>query len=187
MNRKVYAIINMRTDRNVQKPCLMTGEARPSEKDYNNSVLHNAAAGDYRFVTEAERTLLNDSGKYVTVRGDAAIFPRRALARRALVKIKGTDWARRQGVDNIRIVEIGEFQRDVRPVKHWNIVRKHRLKGRMPNGKARAWNTDNYAYNTGFSLRSKARKEAKILTESFNRNASMQHQYKFIAVPVYAD
>ncbi|UFI08401.1 hypothetical protein [Stenotrophomonas phage vB_SmaS_P15] len=130
-------------------------------------------------IPEAKR---EDSGT-TNLRGNAeerrtyGAVSRRALARRLRDKLQasiGTYW-------NIKIIEVGDFSRETRPVKHWNIERKRRLRGTRE-----AWVADTAPYLRGYEVREQARADAKAQQDSWNDSDSDRYEYRFTAVPVYA-
>lgn len=103
---------------------------------------------------------------------------RRAVARRIRDSLQasiGTYWS-------IRIIEVGDFGRETRPVKHWNVERLYRPKVK---GKQQPWELSPTPYLTGIALRQDARAQARALNKNYNSDAAFR-QYKFRAVPVYA-
>lgn len=102
---------------------------------------------------------------------------RRAVARRIRDSLQasiGSYWS-------IRIIEVGDFSRETRPVKHWNIERKRRLRGTRE-----AWVADTAPYLRGYEVREQARADAKAQQDSWNDSDSDRYEYRFTAVPVYA-
>lgn len=172
-NRKRYIIINMKPQTlGCGKPVILAGG--------EDCVLADSGE-DHAILTREEALPLRD--KY-GMSYNGAVFARRAVARRALRKIRALDrsWVRENG-EHLRIVEIGEFKRDVRPVKHWNIESKYRKRGKVL-GRARPW-IESGVWSRGIQLREEARKIAADLTESHKTDGL--HEIKFRAVPVYAD
>lgn len=103
---------------------------------------------------------------------------RRAVARKVRDKLQasvGPYWS-------IRIIEVGDFGRETRPVKHWNVERKRRLRGTRE-----AWVADTTPYTRGYEIREQARTDARDLQRSWNEEATGDRfEYRFTAVPVYA-
>lgn len=116
------------------------------------------------------------------------VIARRARARKILAAANADASTWGYGY-SFRIIEVGDFERNVRPVKHWNIERSHRnvdangkkVKVLGPWSKPVLW-------TTGYPLREEARAEAKALTELYAGYAvTTGEQFKFTVVPVYAD
>ncbi|WWO60283.1 hypothetical protein [Xanthomonas phage SB4] len=176
-NRKRYIIINTRPELNgYGKPVILAGGEDRVIADVGE---------DHAILTREEALPLRE--KY-GMSYDGAVFARRAVVRRALRKIRALDrgWVRENG-EHLRIVEIGEFSRNVRPVMHWNIERKYRRRSSnllSHKSKPGPWSQPDQ-WQRGEPLRETARAQAKRLTESFKDDPT--YQFKFTAVPVYAD
>lgn len=171
-NRKRYIIINTNTQPGKLPTILSGGEDTVIGETHEEHAL----------LTTEECKAMAD--KYDRGWHTPAVFSRRAVVRRALQKIRALDsrWSRNHA-EHLRIVEIGEFKRDVRPVKHWNIESKYRKRGKVL-GRARPW-SESGVWSRGIQLREEARKIAADLTESHKTDGL--HEIKFRAVPVYAD
>lgn len=106
-----------------------------------------------------------------------ALITRRAAARRLVQVLRE---ARTHGHDQYKLIEVGEFKREVKPVKHWNIERSYR-----DVGKGNKWVHDTMPYARGIQLREDARQIAARYQQEYNA-ALPTRQYKFRAVAVYA-
>jgi hypothetical protein len=134
------------------------------------------------------KTLLSDkarSERAAIMNSDVFGFiNRRAPARRIVA------WMNRVKVHNrsdFKLLEVGEFPRVVKPVKHWDIVRQHRNVD--ANGKALTKWTAPVLWITGIAVREEARARAGGYTTEWNRDAGeagLSEQFKFKAVAVYA-
>lgn len=109
---------------------------------------------------------------------------RRAAARairRAF--INADQWGRPNREEFFRIIEIGDFKREVRAVKHWNIecnIRKTLVGGKP--GKWMGYNT----HHVGIPTREDAREKCAYLSEVSNYGDPL-FEYKYRAVPVYVE
>ncbi|QVR48675.1 hypothetical protein [Stenotrophomonas phage BUCT609] len=181
-NRKAYIIGAFRTDRGVTK--LSDVLWHSTVQRYNNESHPTESVSGARLLTMSDKLKSRD----VILNTNYGVILRRAHARKILAAAQqdaGT-WGR--GI-SFRIIEVGEFDRTVRPVKHWNIERQHRnvdatgqkVKVLGPWSKPVLW-------TTGYPLREEARAEAKALEEMYaGYVVSVGEQFKFTAVPVYAD
>lgn len=108
-----------------------------------------------------------------------ALITRRAPARRIVQLMRER---RVHGHDQFKLLEVGDFNRNVRPVKHWNIFRSKRL-----IGKGNKWEHDVMPYARGIKLRDEARTEAAGYTDQWaSRFGAATYEYKFTAKAVYA-
>ncbi|WKC56452.1 hypothetical protein [Stenotrophomonas phage c9-N] len=175
--RKFYIIVNTGTKESPLDVALAGSE---------DSVVHVECTG-FTESTDAHNALIAEAN--IERQGDpAAIWPRRAAARRALAKLRTTDWAADYGPENLKIVELGGFNRTTQPVKHWNIERSmlavNKDGSRIPGEK---WDPF-VLWETGLPLREEARERAKELTEmSAYHVESFGVQVKYRAVPVYVE
>lgn len=107
-----------------------------------------------------------------------ALITRRAAARAIVRRMNNL---RIHGRDDFKLLEVGEFDRTVTPVKHWNIERQYRTAKGNWGGKD--------VWKRGVKLRAEAREIARKLEQSWNyevRGMGVLLIYKFRAVPVYA-
>lgn len=112
-----------------------------------------------------------------------AVITRRAAARRIVQHLKATKY---HNHDEFTLIEIGVFNRTVRPVSHWNVMRQYRtVDGR---GKAGKW-TEPTEWDTGNATREEARSIAATRLEEHQQPGRLlsTERAKFTVVPVYAD
>lgn len=113
-----------------------------------------------------------------------AVITRRAAARRIVQHLKATKY---HNHDEFSLIEVGVFNRTVRPVSHWNVMRQWRtVDGRgKPLGK---WSAPT-EWDTGNATREEARSIAAARLEEHQKPGRLlsTERVKFTVVPVYAD
>lgn len=106
------------------------------------------------------------------------LVTRRAAARRIMQILKDT---RYHSHTEFTVIPVGEFKREVKPVKHWNIERQYRV--RRDGGKPGKYSAPD-VWSRGIKLREGARKQADELNKAHAEDPT--YQFKFRAVAVYA-
>lgn len=144
------------------------------------SVASSAAGGriEYRTVSDLAR----DGVTIHTVTQaemPLMVFHRRAGARAALKALRTVMMPKVLG--DTRVVEYGTIEKEVRPVKHWRVLSRHR-----PKDKSAGWSE--FTQIDSSDLRKGARDIIATMkaADMANRD-NIRNLYQYRAVPVYAD
>lgn len=127
---------------------------------------------------------IGDRVKRSPVGIDYALITRRAAARR-IVQLLNEQ--RILGRSDYKLTEIGVFDRSVRPVSHWNVMRQYRNVD--AHGKALTKWGSPIEWDTGIDTRDEARRIAADQYEEHQKPGRLMssERVKFTVVPVYAD
>lgn len=180
MSRKIFVLVNASVGallRNDGKPTIISSNS--------NTILAINGTGEHVAATYAE--LVDEGYDLSSVsnktenRDDLHYFKRRAQARRAKASIEASNTF---GEAELRIVELGEFDRSVQPVSSWKIEARvsKRTAHITEDGE---W----FTFVTGESTRNRARRFVKgRKSEDAQRLTRSVHaaQYDYRVVPVYA-
>lgn len=175
MSRKIFVIVNAGWGgATAARPCILSVEC--------NSSLGKVSS-EHVQVTREELSQL--AGFDVTTKLDVDgevnhYFKRRAQARRALAAVKA-EWT--SAAEHLRIIELGAYERNVRPVKQWQVL------GAVSLDKGKTYR--DWQHLAFRPLRADARElrdefasdNARYLTD----NPEHPTTWKYKVVPVYAD
>lgn len=179
MNRKIFLIVNVGYGgASAERPTVLSGDA--------DSALARASS-EFEKLTADELGELIDNEKFDFDNASCDhyhyhYFKRRALARRAKAALEANDphvWG-----GNLRIIEVGEFDRNTRAVSSWKIVRFISL----DDGKT--WDSGVVSHS-GIATRNEARTQRDDWFSARVRErpcgGELGVKWKLVVTPVYAD
>lgn len=176
MSRKIFVLVNVATPTIFDKPAILSSAS--------NSVLSLNATGEHVRNAEAveyiEENDIDLSG-YDYNDGELHYFKRRAQARKAKRAIEASGAFT---TAQIRVHELGEYDRSVKPVSSWKIEARVN-KETAGRGADVEW----FTYSTGVATRSEARRivtQRKSVGIQRVLNNALAYQYDYRIVPVYA-
>lgn len=144
------------------------------------TVAASAAGGriEYRKVSDLARNGVTIS-TVTQVEMPLMVFHRRAGARAALKALRNVMEPKILG--DMRVVEYGTIEKEVRPVKHWRVLSRHR-----PKDKSAGWSE--FTQIDSSDLRKGARNIiATMKAADMAGRDHIRNLYQYRAVPVYAD
>lgn len=172
MSRKIFVIVNTADAFNPNSlPVILSGV---------NSALTRNADGLLSFIDRDElpESFLSQY-QSINITEQVPYLDRRAKARRVLANLKADGFY----PEHLRIVEVGDFERSIRPVKQWQVL------GAISSDGGTTF--EDYKHLDFFPLRSEAR---TYKADQLSKDAEYRTKWpltvirwKYKIVPVYAD